>query len=153
MLSYVMLVLHLIAAAIWVGGMGFALLALRPSLTLLEPPARLAFHAAVLKRFFLLVWHAMPIMLITGWAMVFIEFGGFARLPMAINLMHGLGLIMAVVYVAIFFGPWATVRSSLAAGQPAAAAQGFARIRQLVTLNFCLGLLTIAIAASRNVGE
>ena len=50
--------IHLLGAAIWVGGMFFALLVLRPSLSVLEPPARLALHGAVFSRFFRIVWHA-----------------------------------------------------------------------------------------------
>jgi uncharacterized membrane protein len=146
MTIWLLLALHLLAMALWVGGMGFALLALRPSLGLLEPPQRLAFHAAVLKRFFLIVWHAMPIMLLTGWAMVFVKFGGFAFLPVNINIMQLIGLAMAAVFLVVFFGPWKAVRADLAAGQPAAAAAGFTRIRQLVALNFVLGLLTVVIA-------
>jgi uncharacterized membrane protein len=132
--------------ALWVGGMGFALLALRPSLPMLEPPQRLAFHAAVLKRFFLVVWHAMPLMLLTGWAMIFLMFQGFAYAPVNIHVMHLLGLVMAGIYLVIFFGPWKAVRRALEAGQPAEAAAGFDRIRQLVSVNFVLGLLTVAVA-------
>jgi uncharacterized membrane protein len=147
MTSWVLLALHLMGMAFWVGGMGFALLALRPSLPLLEPAQRLAFHAAVLKRFFLVVWHAMPIMLLTGWAMIFLVFGGFATTPVNIHIMHLLGLVMAAVFLLIFLGPWKAARAGLAAGQPEAAVAGFERIRQLVTLNLVLGLLTVAVAA------
>jgi uncharacterized membrane protein len=58
--------LHVIFAALWVGGMAFAILALRPALAVLEPPQRLALMGRVHKRFFLIVWHAMPIVLLSG---------------------------------------------------------------------------------------
>ena len=146
-LLWLVLVLHLLGAVFWVGGMGFALLALRPALTMLEPLQRVTLHAAVLKRFFLIVWHAMPIMLITGYALTVLEFGGFATAPWNVHAMAGLGVLMSVLYLVTFFGPWKAVRIALAEAQLPAAAAAFGRIRNLVTVNFCLGLLTIAIAA------
>ena len=130
--------LHVLGAAIWVGGMFFALLVLRPSLAVLEPPQRLGLHMQVFRRFFLIVWHAMPLILLTGYAMLFARYGGFAHAGTSIHVMHLLGLIMSGIFLLIFFGPWARLR----AGETAA----LERIRKLITLNLILGLLTIAIA-------
>ena len=47
MIDNLLLALHLLGAVIWVGGMAFALLVLRPSLAELEPAARLALHGRV----------------------------------------------------------------------------------------------------------
>ena len=68
MIVTLLFILHLLAAILWVGGMAFAMLVLRPSLAVLEPPQRLALHAQVFRRFFLMIWHAMPIAVLTGWA-------------------------------------------------------------------------------------
>jgi len=68
MTGHLLLALHLLGAVVWVGGMFFALLVLRPSLAVLEPPQRLALHMQVFRRFFLIVWHAMPAVIITGYA-------------------------------------------------------------------------------------
>ncbi len=47
------LLLHLLAAVVWVGGMFFAYVALRPvAAAQLEPPARLTLWAGVFKVFF-----------------------------------------------------------------------------------------------------
>ena len=42
---------HVVAAVIWVGGMFFALLVLRPSTGPLDPPTRLALWQRVLRAF------------------------------------------------------------------------------------------------------
>jgi uncharacterized membrane protein len=139
--------LHLLGAVVWVGGMFFALLVLRPSLSVLEPPQRLALHGQVFRRFFLMVWHVVPVMLLTGYALVFAGYGGFRYTPWTVHVMHLLGLVMAVVFVAIFFGPWRAMRAALAAGDRARAATSVDRIRLLITVNLALGLVTSALAS------
>jgi uncharacterized membrane protein len=134
--------IHLLGAAIWVGGMFFALLVLRPSLSVLEPPQRLALHGQVFRRFFLIVWHAMPLVLLSGYFMLFTVYGGFAGASPYIHIMHLTGLIMAGVFVWIFFGPWKRFRAD-----PASRPEAANEIRKLIMVNLVLGLFTIFIAA------
>ncbi|MBN9507938.1 MAG: CopD family protein [Alphaproteobacteria bacterium] len=139
-LFHVLLALHLLAAVAWVGGMAFALMVLRPSLGILEPAQRLALHAQVFRRFFLLVWHAMVLVLLTGFIMLFVTFGGFAGVNPWVHVMLLLGLIMSAIFLAVFFGPWREMRAA-----PGAAVAE--RIRALVGVNLALGVLTIIVAA------
>jgi uncharacterized membrane protein len=147
MLGQLLYALHVLGAVLWVGGMAFALLAMRPALAELEPPARLALHEGALRRFFLLVWHAMPALLLTGWALLFFWYGGFRGAGWHIHLMHGTGLVMAGVFAALFFGPFRAFRAARAAGDAPGAAAKADAVRRLVTVNFALGLLTVAVAA------
>jgi uncharacterized membrane protein len=142
----VLLALHLLGAVAWVGGMAFALLVLRPSLSVLEPAQRLALHVQVFRRFFLIVWHAMPVMLITGFWMAFGIFG-IAAVGWAVHVMMALGLIMAAIFLALFFGPWRAMRAAMAAGDRAAAAASVDRIRLLIQLNLAIGVVTVVVAA------
>jgi uncharacterized membrane protein len=135
---------HVLSAVLWVGGMFFAYAVLRPSLPVLEPPQRLALHGQVFKRFFLVVWHAMPLLLLTGFIMVFGFYGGMENVTWNIHLMMLIGLIMAAVFIAIVVGPYRAFRS--AADVPAQAA-AVDTIRKLIGLNLLLGLITVAIAA------
>lgn len=144
--------LHVVFAALWVGGMAFAILALRPALAALEPPQRVALMGRVHKRFFLIVWHAMPIVLLSGYYLLFGHYGGFRGVGWHVHLMHLTGLLMAVIYLAIFFGPWKRMRQALAANDLPAAASANDRIRLLVTANLLLGLLTTAIAGWGRLG-
>jgi uncharacterized membrane protein len=147
MLGNLLYTLHVLGAVLWVGGMGFALLALRPAMAALEPPQRLALHEGALRRFFLIVWHAMPALLLTGYLLLFFWYGGFRGAGWHIHTMHLTGLVMAVVFLALFFGPWRRFRAALAAGDRAGAAGAMDRVRQMVSLNLALGLLTVAVAA------
>ena len=147
MLGQLLYALHVLGAVLWVGGMAFALLALRPALAELEPPARLALHEGALRRFFLIVWHAMPALLLTGWALLFCWYGGFRGAGWHIHLMHGTGLVMAGVFAGLFFGPFRAFRAARAAGDVPDAARTAEKVRRLVAVNFVLGLLTVAAAA------
>ena len=139
--------LHLLGAAIWVGGMFFALLVLRPSLAVLEPAQRLALHGQVFRRFFRIIWHVMPVVLVSGYALVFLGFGGFRGTPWTIHVMHLAGLVMAVVFVVIVVGPWRRLQDALAADDRTAAVAHAERIRRLIAVNLGLGLATVALAA------
>ena len=146
MTESVLKALHVLGAVLWVGGMAFALLVLRPSLGVLEPAQRLALHNQVFDRFFRIVWHVMPIVLLTGYAMLFFVYGGFGSVDAAVHLMHLFGLIMAAVFVYIFFVPWPAMRAALEAGDRPGAASAVDRVRKLILVNLLLGLATVAIA-------
>lgn len=136
---------HLLGVTAWVGGMFYALAVLRPSLTAIEPSARPALHQATLRRFFLVVWHAMPLVLLTGYAVLFGLYGGFQGVGWPVHAMSLLGLVMAGVFLWIFFGPWARYRR-------AAQSDSLERVRRLVTLNLALGVLTIVLGALGHFG-
>lgn len=139
--------LHVMFAVLWVGGMAFAVVALRPSLETLEPPLRLAVLDGALSRFFRLVWVAMPAVLLTGWLLLFGWHGGFRGAGWHVHAMHLSGILMAVVFLAIWTGPWRAFRAALAAGDRAAAAAQAARVRSLVHANLALGTLTVLAAS------
>ncbi|MBV9654602.1 MAG: CopD family protein [Acetobacteraceae bacterium] len=137
------LALHLLCAALWVGGMAFALMVVRPSLGALDPAQRTAVTSQVFRRFFLIVWHAMPLLLLSGYAMLFGYYDGFAGVNWSVHTMHALGLIMAVIFLYVFFGPWPKFRAAVS---PQRAAGNADRIRKLILVNLVLGLVTIAVA-------
>ncbi len=139
-------VLHLLGAILWVGGMAFAILVLRPSLSVLEPAQRLLLHAQIYRRFFLIVWHAMPILLITGWALLFGWYGGFRDAGVHVHIMNLTGVVMAAVFLAIWFGPYAAFRAAMTRGEGPAAAAAANRVRLLITANLVLGLVTSIVA-------
>jgi uncharacterized membrane protein len=130
---------HVLCAIIWVGGMFFAYVILRPSLAVLEPPQRMALHGQVFRRFFLVIWHAMPLIVLSGSAMIFAVFGGMAGVRWNVHVMLLLGLVMAGIFLVIFFGPYRAFRAAPGPGSLDA-------IRKLIGINLALGLLTSAIA-------
>jgi uncharacterized membrane protein len=139
---------HILAAIIWIGGMFFAHVVLRPSAGALDLPTRLALWERVLRRFFMWVWLSIAALLLSGFAMVFIGYGGFAVLPLNISLMMTVGVLMAAIFIYIYFVPWQTLRRGVAAADWPLAEHGIRTIRGLVGLNLLLGLATVVLAAA-----
>ncbi len=140
--------LHILAAIVWIGGMFFAVLVLRPAAGPLEPPERLALWRRVFARFFPWVWLSLVVLLGTGNWMIFEGFEGFAHLPLHINLMHGIGWLMALIYLHLWFAPYKRFKAALDAGEIPVAAASLNQIRWIVTANLALGLITAVIGAS-----
>ena len=140
------LAVHVLCAVIWVGGMFFAYVVLRPSLSVLEPIQRIALHTQVFRRFFLVVWHAMPLILLSGFVVLFGFYGGPAGVAWNINVMMLLGLIMSAIFLFIVFGPYARFRRTTDRNRAAAAIDS---IRKLIGINLVLGLITVVVALLR----
>ena len=90
--------IHALAAAIWVGGMFFAYMVLRPSAGLLEAPVRLQLWERVFSRFFPWVWTSVATLLASGLGVVFWGYGGFAAMGTYVHVMLGIGLLMMAIY-------------------------------------------------------
>lgn len=138
------LFIHLLGVIVWVGGMAFAHLCLRPALAALAPPQRLALMRQVLGRFFPLVWGALAGILVSGAAMLLAV--GMAHAPGAWHLMLLTGLVMGGVFLSIWFGPWRRLDRAVAGEDWAAGALALNVIRQRVGFNLILGILTVAVA-------
>jgi len=140
----VLVALHALAAVLWVGGMFFAYTVLRPSAGPLEPRLRLALWHRVFSRFFPFVWASIAVLLVSGYAMLFLRFGGFAGAGLHIQIMQATGLLMMLLFLHLFFAPWRRFSRAVAAGALADAAAALDQIRRIVAINLVLGLITVA---------
>jgi uncharacterized membrane protein len=139
---------HAIAAVVWVGGMFFAHQALRPAAAGLEAPLRLALWSRVFERFFAWVIAAIVLLLASGYAMVFGVWGGFRSLPLYVNLMQGLGIVMVLLFLHLYFAPWRRFRGAVARADWPEGGRQLGQIRMIVTINLVLGLIVVAIGGS-----
>ena len=139
-----LVLIHLAAVVVWVGGMFFANFCLRPIAAVqLPPPQRLPLLAAVLGRFFAIV----------GLALVALWGSGLARLaqvgasiPSNWYAMAGLAIVMTLIFGLIVFRFHRRMVSDIAIQDWSAAAKGMNTIRVLVLINLTLGFVTMAIA-------
>lgn len=139
--------LHILAALIWVGGMFFAHMVMRPVLVdQLEPPQRLPVFYGVFQRFFPWVWACVVTVLGSGYWMLFSTFGGMKGSPVYLHIMSGLGLLMAIIFTIIWLFPYRAMGRAVAEQQWPVAAGQLARIRLLITVNLGLGLIVSVVA-------
>lgn len=147
------LVLHLLAAVVWVGGMFFAAVVLRPAtVRVLEAPERLLLWLDVLKTFFMWVALAIVLLLSTGYGMVFGGLGGFAGAPAYVHIMHGTGLLMVAVFGHLVAAPFKRFRRAVDTESWQEGAVQLQSVRKMVLVNLALGLLTVSVAAAGRYG-
>jgi len=141
--------LHVLSATIWVGGMFFAWMALRPvAASLLEPPVRLTLWRDVFSKFFPWVWLCVVSLLGSGYWMALTLFGSFANFPLFVNLMQGLGILMMLIYGHVFFALYLSMKRLIAAEDWPAAGGKLGKIRFLVGLNLILGLVVVTVGVA-----
>jgi uncharacterized membrane protein len=145
----VALAFHVLAVVIWVGGMFFAYMALRPAAAaVLEPSQRLTLWSNVFARFFPWVWASIIAILASGYWMLFVYFGGMANVPVFVHIMNGLGLIMMLIFFYVYFTPYQHLREYVLGMRWQEAGKALGRIRTLIAVNLSIGLLTVTIAAA-----
>jgi uncharacterized membrane protein len=140
--------LHVISVVIWVGGMFFAYMVLRPvAATQLEPPVRLRLWVGVFGLFFPWVWSAIIAILATGFWMIFAVFGGMGGVGLYVHAMLGLGILMMLIFFHVFFAPYGRLKRAVAAEDWPAGGKALSQIRKLVGINTLIGIATLAVGA------
>ena len=138
--------LHVLSAVIWVGGMFFAYVALRPvAANLLEPPLRTTLWRDTFDRFFPWVWVAVIVLLLTGYWMIFAKFGGMGTSPLYVHVMNGLGIVMMLIYLHVFFAPFRRMKQAIATQDWPEAGRRLGQIRIFIGINLLIGLVTIVL--------
>lgn len=142
-MSAMMKFLHIAAAITWLGGVSFMLFALRPAAAaLLTPPQRLPLIAQVLRRFFLLVWPAIGILLLSGLVMMLGV--GMKNAPIGWHVMFGIGLLMFALFGHLYFGPFRRLKLAVSASDWPEGGRRVGQIATLASVNLVLGVLAIA---------
>lgn len=137
------LFLHLFGATLWLGGMGFVLLALRPAaFAELEPPLRQRLLLAALGRFFPLVWTSIALLWGSG---VGALANAGAAAPRGWHAMAAVALVMTAVFAHVYFAPYRRARRAAAAEDWALVGKSLQQIHPLVRLNFALGWVAVAL--------
>ena len=145
----VLLMLHILGVVVWVGGMFFAYVCLRPVLAeQLDPAARLRLWRGVFARFFIWVWWAIALIAASG--LILIAKHGFANSPLNWHLMMASGTVMIAIFVFVAKFLYPVLCRAVDAEDWKVGGSALGRIRQMIGANLILGLLTIAIATMGN---
>lgn len=139
------LLLHLLGVVVWVGGMFFAYMALRPvAAAVLEPPQRLSLWASVFGKFFPWVWLSITLILGSGLYML-MALGG-ASAPLYVIAMLVLGVVMMLIFSHVFFAAYKKLKRAVAEQAWPAGGAALAQIRMLIGINLSIGLITVVVA-------
>jgi len=146
MLSLMKLI-HLLSIVVWVGGMFFAYVVLRPSAAeVLQPPERLRLWDKVFKQFFNWVWLAVFVVLVSGFYMIYLR-GGLRRFCHVYQSDAIAWYRDVVIYVYVFFKCYVPFNLQVSRQEWPAAGAMLGKIRKLVAINLSIGLLTIAVVS------
>ncbi len=149
MTMHLALTLHILGVVIWVGGMFFAYMALRPAaVEVLQAPFRLRLWEAVFNKFFPWVWLSIIFILGSGYYIIFALIGGFGSTGLYVHIMHGLGIVMVFIFLHVYFAPFNRLRQSNASESWELGGKALSQIRLLIAINLTIGLITIVIATA-----
>ena len=140
--------LHVLAALIWVGGLFFILLILRPASIRIEPPQRFRLFAKVFSRYFPWVWGAIAPLLITGYWMLFSRLGGFAEAGLHVHVMQALGIAMMLIFGQLYHTPYKRFRAAVEEENWAKTNYQANRMRRAIRWNLLLGLIVFIVATT-----
>ena len=139
---------HVFAVMVWIGGMFFAHMALRPTAaTVLQPSERLTLLAGIFARFFIWVKVSIVLLFVSGLWLINIH-GSFAKAGWHVHLMFLIAVIMTIIFGVIYAVPFKALKAAVAAKQWPAGGSAMAQIRKLVGINLILGLFVMVIGVS-----
>lgn len=139
-------VLHQLAVIVWIGGMFFVFMVLRPVVNQqMKSPQTLIFWRAIFGSFFHWIWLSITIILASGLHMIS-QVGGFGKLPFNVYLMAALGVMMMLIFFYVFFTAYRKFKRYVAAEEWQHASMALVQIRVLIGLNLIIGLVTVVIA-------
>jgi uncharacterized membrane protein len=108
--------IHVLSIIVWIGGMVYTLMFLRPSVVSLEPPLRVKLMHDVLGRFFKAVLLLSSVAVLSGFWMVgrvakqAVQAGASYTWPTAWVVMAVLGVIMFLIFAHIRFALYKRLR-------------------------------------------
>lgn len=135
---------HVLGVVVWVGGMFFAYMALRPvAASVLDAPQRLNLWAGVFARFFPWVWVSIALILLSGMHL-WMVMGGMQAAHYVLAMV-GLGIVMMLIFGHVFFAAYKKLKRAVSAQDWPAGGAALAQIRRLVGVNLLIGLAIVAI--------
>ncbi len=142
---------HLLGLIVWIGGMAFSHLFMRPALGTLPAEQRLTFMHQVLQRFFNAVTVSAIFIFMTGVWMIARTAGQFAQagiefaMPVSWMFMAAVGMVMMAIFAWLRLLPYGRLHRAVTAQDWPAAGQALGTLRKGVAVNLVLGLIIIVV--------
>lgn len=137
--------LHILAAVVWIGGMAFNLLVVRPSMSSVEPLQRIKLAVAILKRFILLVWASIGLLVVTGVLMALPKFS--FTTTYGITLLFKLAIVGVMISIVIFIRYFLLPKLEFLIAQSSSdVSKTIGRIVTLVKVNLVFGIFVLLLS-------
>ncbi len=138
---------HILAVIVWIGGLFFVTIVLGPTLKkeMAHASARIPLMHALIRRFFFWVLLSSLLLLLTGYSMVFVYYGGFAALTIPVWIMVVLGTFMVMLALHIYFAPLKRLRRAVRDQDWSAGAMALAQVRLFASINLLLSFVVILV--------
>ncbi|MDP1953630.1 MAG: CopD family protein [Polaromonas sp.] len=155
MIYAILKTIHVLSIVVWIGGMVFAHLFLRPAVAQLEAPVRLKLMHDILGRFFHAVLVASLLTLASGiWmlgrvAKQVVQSGGSFEMPLAWTVMAVLGVAMVAIFMHIRFVLFKRLSRAVATSEWTAGGAALTQIRRWVSINLGMGVLVLVVSLMR----
>lgn len=129
--------LHTVPAVLWVGGIFFTFMVLRPASNPIAARDRLALWNRAFDRFFPWVWAFIGALVASGYGLLG---SGAAPATSATAAMQAIGWTMITLFAYIYFVLFARLRSAVVADELPAAVTAMAQMRPIIGTNPLLGI-------------
>jgi len=141
------LALHELASTVWVGGMFFAIFAVRPTLKgVADPAQRVRLAIGIFRRFFPWVWVAITTLWVSGFWISVAAYG--KQVGLHVHIMMGIALVMTLIFAWIFAFPHRQmIRIADGYENWGWAAAKLSVVRKLMAVNLALGMLNVVVGA------
>lgn len=138
--------LHTLAAVIWVGGMFFSYMALRPAMTGISKEDSLALWRRTLQTFLRWVLGMVVVLWATGIYQMFFFLSGFGA-SIHVDTMFSTALVMTILFFWLNHGPFHKFKMAVDSRDFDTAGKMMETVRKIVATNLLLGLITIVVAS------
>ena len=137
--------LHAIAATLWIGGIFFAFMALRPvAQEVLQPREQLHLWRAAYRKFFPTSMGAHKHSFSYGLLSALFQIRGFANSQPYLHLMHIIGLIMVGAFFYLYFSLYGRLCRLIDTEDISAASDTLKKMRPVIAANLFLGIVITA---------
>ncbi len=146
--TVILLAIHVLVAVIWVGGMFFAYIFLRPAALTLETEQRVDLWFETLSRFFPWIWGIAVIAPLSGYALLFALFDNLEQTARYVWIMQWCGWTMITLFAITFVAFYREMAHRVKKRLIPEAGLYLNRIRIMISINLALGIGTVITAAT-----
>jgi len=153
-LTVLLIVIHIVAVAVWIGGAIFMVFIVTPNLSVLSPPEAGKISRAIGEKFASIVMWAIALVALTGVLRMYTS--GLLNITILTGSTYGKALLLKLLLFVIMLIVGSLITKTMdglgPASSPEEVASGKNKITQLSQLNIVLGIILILLGVGLSYG-